>query len=58
MWQDEVMASQKTTSLQPGDESLLRSCLSANQDPDVRIIEREWDEIRDVMAEPWSDFPA
>jgi hypothetical protein len=37
------------------DESLVRSCLSANQDPAVKAIEQEWDEIYDPIEEPWSD---
>ena len=45
-------------SLREDDESLIRSCLSANEDPDVKAIEREWDEIRDAIEEPWSDGPA
>ena len=40
------------------NESLVRSCLLANQDPDVNAIEQEWDEIRDAIEEPWSDAPA
>ena len=42
-------------SLRENDESLIRACLAANQDPDVKVIEQEWDEIRDVIEEPWSD---
>jgi hypothetical protein len=34
------------------EEALVRSCLAANQDPDVKAIEQEWDEIRDVIEEP------
>lgn len=45
-------------SLREDDESLIRSCLSANEDPEVRVIEQEWDEIRDAIGEPWSDTPA
>jgi hypothetical protein len=37
-----------------GDESLVRSCLLANQDPAVKAIEQEWDEICDAIQEPWS----
>jgi hypothetical protein len=44
--------------LRESDESLIRSCLSANEDPDVKAIEQEWDEIRDAIEEPWSDAPA
>ena len=45
-------------SLLEDDEALIRSCLSANQDPDVKVIEQEWDEIGDAIEEPWSDVPA
>ncbi len=37
----------------PDDESLVRSCLSANQDPAFKAIEHEWDEICDAIKEPW-----
>jgi hypothetical protein len=45
-------------SLREDDESLIRSCLSANEDPEVKAIEQEWDQIRDTIEEPWSDAPA
>jgi len=45
-------------SLREEDESLIRSCLSANEDPEVKAIEQEWDEIHDAIEEPWSDAPA
>jgi hypothetical protein len=45
-------------SLREYDESLIRSCLSANEEPDLKAIEQEWDEIRDAIEEPWSDAPA
>jgi metal-responsive CopG/Arc/MetJ family transcriptional regulator len=45
-------------SLQEEDEALIRACLMANVDPDIKAIEQEWDEIRDVIEEPWSDAPA
>jgi hypothetical protein len=45
-------------SLRENDESLVRSCLLANQDPEVKAIEQEWEEIRDPIEEPWSDAPA
>jgi hypothetical protein len=37
------------------DESLVGSCLSANQDPAVNAIEQEWDDICDAIEEQWSD---
>jgi hypothetical protein len=39
----------------PDDESLVGSCLSANQDPAAEAIEPEWNEICDAIEEPWSD---
>lgn len=45
-------------SLLEEDEALIRACLLANEDPDVKAIEQEWDEIRDAIEEPWSDAPA
>jgi hypothetical protein len=45
-------------SLREDDELLIRSCLSANEDPDVRAIEQEWEQIPDTIKEPWSDAPA
>ena len=35
------------------DLELIRACEAANEDLDVRAIEREFDEVRDDMAEPW-----
>ncbi len=32
---------------------LIRSCEASNQAPDVAEIEKHFDGIRDVMAEPW-----
>lgn len=45
-------------SLLEEDEALIRACLMANEEPDIKAIEQEWDEIRDVIEEPWSDAPA
>ena len=45
-------------SLREDDESLIRSCLSANEDPEVKAIEQDWDQIRDTIEEPWSDASA
>jgi len=36
------------------DELLIRSCLLANDDPDIKLIEQDWNELRDATAEPWS----
>jgi hypothetical protein len=37
------------------NETLVRSCPTANQDPEVKGIEQEWNEILDVIDEPWGD---
>jgi hypothetical protein len=39
--------------LKERDVALTRACEIANQDLDVAEIEREFDGIRDEMAEPW-----
>jgi hypothetical protein len=39
--------------LEERDVALIRACEIANQDPDVAEIEKEFDGIRDEMAEPW-----
>jgi len=44
-------------SLRKDDESLVRSCLLANQDLEVKVIEQEWNEILDAIEEPWTDAP-
>jgi hypothetical protein len=40
--------------LREDDESLVCSCLLAHEDPDVKLIEQDWNELRDAIAEPWS----
>ena len=45
-------------SLREDDESLIRSCLLANEDPEVQAIEQEWDAMRDPIEEPWSGAPS
>ena len=45
-------------SLREEDDSLIHSCLLANQDPEVALIEREWGEIRDSLEEPPFGEPA
>jgi len=37
------------------DEALIRSCRLANEDPEVKTIEEEFDGIADAIEEPWSD---
>jgi hypothetical protein len=39
--------------LEDRDLELMRACGVASQDPDVAEIEKEFDGIRDEMAEPW-----
>ena len=51
------LASVLEKSLTNEDEILKRSCLLANQDPDARQIEEEWDRIQDGLEEPWRDAP-
>ena len=43
----------KVSQLAECDLQLIHACNVANGDPDVREIQREFDEIRDDMAEPW-----
>ena len=40
--------------LEQRDVALSRACEIANQDLDVVEIEKEFDGIRDEMAEPWT----
>jgi hypothetical protein len=42
-------------SLQEEEQALVRSCRLANQDPEVAVIEQEWDQIGDQVEEPWSE---
>ena len=42
-------------SLRDEEDALIRSCLLANQDPEVKAIEEEWDALRDAIEEPWSE---
>ena len=37
------------------EKSLIRACKSANEDPDLKALEKEWDQINDEIEEPWSD---
>jgi hypothetical protein len=39
--------------LRERDLELIRACETANQDLDVAEIEKDFDGIRDEMAEPW-----
>jgi hypothetical protein len=40
------------------EKRLILACEIANQDPEVREIEREFDALTDAMPEPWDDAPA
>ena len=37
------------------DRQLIRACQIANEDTEVRAIEKEFDAISDEIAEPWKD---
>jgi len=38
------------------EKRLILACEIANQDPDVREIERDFDAMSDAMPEPWEDL--
>jgi hypothetical protein len=40
------------------EKRLIRACEIANEDADVREIEREFDNLGDAMPEPWHDAQA
>jgi hypothetical protein len=40
------------------DRLLVEACRTANNDPEVRAIEKEFDAITDEAAEPWSNAAA
>jgi hypothetical protein len=40
------------------EKRLILACDIANQDPEVREIELEFDALTDAMPEPWEDAPA
>ena len=42
--------------LNRGEARLIRACEIANRDPDVRQIEKTFDELHDAIAEPWDDI--
>ena len=52
------MASRKMT-LTPTEREkrLIRACKIANQDPELREIEKELDSLTDAIPEPWDDTP-
>lgn len=39
------------------DRDLARACEAANQDPEVAVIEREFDSLPNELTEPWTDAP-
>jgi hypothetical protein len=40
------------------EKRLIRACEIANEDPELREIEQEFDALEDGIAEPWHDAPA
>ncbi len=40
------------------EKRLILACEIANQDPEVREIEQEFDALTDAMPQPWEDAPA
>jgi hypothetical protein len=40
------------------EKRLIRACEIANQDPELREIEKEFDALTDELSEPWEDAPA
>jgi hypothetical protein len=54
------MASRKTTltlKTAEREKRLIRACVIANQDPELREIEKEFDSLTDAIPEPWGDSP-
>jgi hypothetical protein len=40
------------------EKRLIRACEIANQDPELKEIEKEFDALTDEIPEPWQDAPA
>ena len=40
------------------EKRLILACEIANQDPEVREVERDFDALTDAMPEPWENAPA
>jgi len=40
------------------EKRLILACEIANQDPELREIEQEFDALADGLPEPWEDAPA
>ena len=52
------LAEALTEKLSERDRKLIRACQAANDDPEVRAIEKEFDAIAEDTAEPWTGAPA
>jgi hypothetical protein len=52
------LASALSEKLSERDRLLVESCRAANDDPEVREIEKEFDAIADEAAESWGISPA
>ena len=39
------------------EKRLIRACEIVNEDPEVKEIEKEFDALKDEIAEPWEDAP-
>lgn len=48
------LAEALTEKLTARDRLLIEACKTANADPEVREIEKEFDAITDKIAEPWT----
>jgi len=40
------------------EQQLIRACEIANQEPDLKAVEMEFDALRDEIPEPWEDAPS
>ena len=40
------------------EKRLIRACEIANQDPELREIEKEFDSLTDAILEPWENAAA
>jgi hypothetical protein len=47
-----------TRGLAERDQQLIRACEVANQDPEVAVIESDFDALPSTITEPWNDAPA
>jgi hypothetical protein len=45
-------------SFRRSEDALVRACRLANEDPDARAIEEEFDTLKDQIVEPWDDSSA